>query len=65
MKKKISLNQKLSLKKETVGTLLPKQESAAWMAAVKGGRLTTIGRTCFPNTADPACVPVTTTPICL
>lgn len=41
MKKKMSLNKKLMLAKKTVGVIADYQQ-----AAIKGGHLTTIGRTC-------------------
>nr|WP_295874676.1 class I lanthipeptide [uncultured Chitinophaga sp.] len=41
MKKKISLNKKLMLTKKTVGVMTDYQQ-----AAINGGRLTTILRTC-------------------
>ncbi|QJB31498.1 class I lanthipeptide [Chitinophaga oryzae] len=48
MKKKMSLNKKLTLAKNTVGVMTGYQQ-----AAIKGGRLTTIGRTCQVTTGCP------------
>ncbi|NML39697.1 hypothetical protein HHL17_21030 [Chitinophaga sp. G-6-1-13] len=58
MKKKNPLNPTLTLNKKTVGVLL--QEPGTMMAdnqlaAIKGGRLTTIGRTCNPWTFGEVC----------
>lgn len=41
MKKKMSLTKKLTLTKKTVGVMTDYQQ-----ASIKGGHLTTIGRTC-------------------
>jgi len=42
MKKKMSLNKKLSLSKQTISVLTNEQKAA------QAARLTTIGRTCIP-----------------
>ncbi|MGN7824365.1 class I lanthipeptide [Chitinophaga sp. 22536] len=58
MKKKNLLNPKLSLNKKTVSVLLQEPGIAMagkQLAALKGGRLTTIGKTCIPWTFGEAC----------
>ena len=49
MKKKISLNKKLSLNKAVIGSLNSEGPIMdAQQADARAGRLTTIGRTCIP-----------------
>jgi hypothetical protein len=55
MKKKIVLHKKLSLHKETIGNLNSEQQiliADGLLANLKGGRVTTILRTCNPGTLD-------------
>lgn len=54
MKKKISLNKKLSLNKATIGMLSP--NAGGLQADAKAGRLTTIGRTCIPWSFGEWCI---------
>ncbi|MBC9909748.1 hypothetical protein [Chitinophaga varians] len=58
MKKKNPQYPKLTLNKKTVGVLLQEPGNMLadnQLAALKGGRLTTIGRTCIPLTFGPGC----------
>lgn len=63
MKKKNSLDKKLMLNKKTVSVLLQEQDSVIagnQLANLKGGRLTTIGRTCIPWSNEASCIVCTT-----